>query len=151
LFRGASTLTLVALASWLLTAMLGANLLLRGKAYRLFLYAMSGRSQPGVRPPVIRATLMGLHFACAGAGLVLWIGYAMYDRRVLAYGALILLGVVALLGISVVDRWRDGNGRHVRPVEPRRGFPVWSATLHVMIATTTLVLVALITLFNLGE
>lgn len=149
--RDATSLTLVALAAWLLTAILGINLLRRGKAYRLFLFAMAARAPADPRRPVLRATLMGLHLVCALSGLVLWTAYAMFDRQAYGYGALIMLGTGALLGICVVDRWRNGYGRHARPVEPNQGFPVWSATLHVMVATTTLVLVALITLSQLGS
>jgi hypothetical protein len=150
MFRNASALTLVALAAWGTTAAFGGNLLLRGKAYRLFLYAVSARTLSEPRRPILRATLMGLHFLGAVSGLVLWIGYAVSDRRVLADGALVLLGVVALLGITVVDRWH-GSGRHARQEGDGRGFPVWSATVHVMAATTTIVLVALITLLHIGE
>jgi hypothetical protein len=119
-FREASPLTLVALASWVVTAALGGNLLLRGKAYLLLLFTVSdrpvsSRRPPMVQPPMVRAALMGLHLLLAVSGLIFWIGYSMFDRRVLAYGALTLLGAVALLGVGVVDRWRNGAGRHARP------------------------------------
>jgi hypothetical protein len=149
-FRDASPLTLVALASWVVTAALGANLLIRGKAYRLFVYAVAGRNLSSPRPPIMRAALMGLHFLLAVSGLILWIAYSMLDRHVFADGALILLAAVALLGITVVDRWHDGIGRHARRTGDRRGFPVWSATVHVMAATNTIVLVALVTLIHVG-
>ncbi|MGE5289529.1 MAG: hypothetical protein ACM3ML_20490 [Micromonosporaceae bacterium] len=149
MFPGASPLTLVALAAWAATAALGGNLLLRGKAYRLFLYAVSARTLSGPRPPIVRAALMGLHFLGAVSGLILWIGYCLSDRQALAEGALILLGGVALLGITVVDRWH-GSGRHARQQGDGHGFPVWSATIHVMAATTTIVLVALITMLHVG-
>ncbi len=149
-FRGASSLTLAALAAWVATAAFGGNLLLRGKAYRLFLYAVSARTLSEPRRPILRATLMGLHLLGAVSGLILWIGYALFDRRVLAVAALILLAVVALLGITVVDRWH-GSGRHARAQGDGHGFPVWSATVHVMAATTTIVLVVLVTLLHVGE
>ncbi len=148
MFQDASNLTLVALGTWLVTALLGVNLLLRGKAYRLFLYAATGRRPAGARPPVGRATLMGLHLVCATTGLAAWTAYAVSDRETFAYLALSLLTVVALLGLGVVDRWRNGYGRHVRPVGNR--FPAWSAAVHVVAAVTTVVLVALITLLNVG-
>ena len=151
MFHDASPLTLVALASWGATAALGGNLLLRGKAYRLFLVAIAGRAVASQRPPVLRAVLMGLHFLLAVSGLIFWVGYSMFDRRILAYGALTMLGAVVLLGVGVVDRWRNGSGRHARQEGDGRGFPVWSATVHVMAATTTIVLVALITVFQIGE
>ncbi len=94
---------------------------------------------------------MGVHVFCAVAGLLFWTGYAMSDRRVFGYAALSLLGVIALLGIGVADRWRVGYGRHARPAEAGRTFPAWSATLHVVIAITTVVLVAIITLLNVGD
>jgi len=149
-FREASPLTLVALTSWVATAAFGGNLLLRGRAYRLFLYATSDRTLSSQRPPTVRAALMGLHFLLAVSGLIFWIGYSMFDRTVLAYGALILLGAVALLGVGVIDRWRNGAGRHARPAGDGGRFPVWSATIHVMVATNTIVLVALITLLHVG-
>lgn len=149
-FHNASPLTLVALASWVVTAAFGANLLIRGKAYRLFVYAAANRHLSSQRPPILRAALMGLHFLLAVSGLILWVGYSMSDREVLADSALILLAAVALLGITVVDRWHNGTGRHTRLAGDRHGFPVWSATVHVMAATTTIVLVALITLVHLG-
>jgi hypothetical protein len=86
----------------------------------------------------------------AVSGLILWIAYSLSGRQVLADGALILLGAVAQLGISVVDRWH-GSGRHAPRQGDGRGFPVWSATVHVMAATTTAVLVALITLLHAGK
>lgn len=150
MFRDATSLTLVALATWLLTAILGLNLLRLGKAYQLFLFALAARGPADPRRPVLRATLMGLHLVCAVSGLVLWAAYMMVGRQAYGYGALTMLGAGALLGIFVVDRWRNGYGRHVRPVEPHRGFPILSATLHVMVATTTLVLVALITIAHRG-
>jgi hypothetical protein len=52
-----------------------------------------------------------LHWLGAVSGLILWTGYVLSDRRPLAQSALVLLGVVALLGITVVDRWH-GSGRH---------------------------------------
>lgn len=151
MFHGASPVALIALGSWVVTAALGANLLLRGQAYRLFRYAAAGSSPIGQQPPRVRATMMGLHFAGALSGLILWVCYLMFDRQVFAYGSLIALATVALLGLGVVDRWRNGNGRHARPVHPERSFPVWSATVHVMTATTTLVLVALIALLHIGS
>jgi hypothetical protein len=111
---------------------------------------MSARTPYMPRRPILRATLMGLHFLGAVSGLILWICYSLFDLQVLAVAALILLTVVALLGITVVDRWH-GVGRHARPQGDGHGFPVWSATVHVMAATTTIVLVALITLLHIGE
>jgi hypothetical protein len=150
MFSHASPLTLAALTAWVTTAAFGGNLLLRGKAYRLFLRAVSPRPFSGPRRPILRAALVGLHFLGAVSGLILWIGYSLSGRRVLADGALILLGAVALLGITVVDRWH-GSGRHAPRQGDGRGFPVWSATVHVMAATTTIVLAALITLLHVAK
>jgi hypothetical protein len=148
-FGDASPLTLAALAAWVATAAFGGNLLLRGKAYRLLLSAVAARTSSQPRRPILRATVMTLHWLGAVSGLILWTGYALSDRRPLAQSALILLGAVALLGFTVVDRWH-GSGRHAVQQGDGRGFPVWSATVHVMAATATLVLVALITLVHVG-
>jgi hypothetical protein len=107
----------------------------------------AGRRRAG-GPRVVRAALMALHLMCAAGGLLAWTAYAVSDRQPFADAALSLLAVVALLGISVVDRWRNGYGRHVRPVAHR--FPAWSAAIHVAVAATTVVLVALITLLDVG-
>jgi hypothetical protein len=147
-FHEASKVTMVALGTWFVTVLFGVNLLLRGKAYRLFLYAVTGRAPAGARAPIGRAALMGLHLVCATTGFAAWAAYAASDREGFAYLALSLLAVVALLGLGVVDRWRNGYGRHVRPVGHR--FPVWSAAVHVVVAAATVILVALITLLNVG-
>jgi hypothetical protein len=151
LFHGAGTVTLIALSTWVVTALFGANLLIQGKAYRLLVRAVSRRMPTGKRPPFARAIMMTLHLLCATAGLAAWTAYAMFHRNGYGYIALGLLLLVAVLGISIVDRWRNGYGRHARPIEHRRGFPVWSATLHVMMATTTLVLVVLVTVLRIGR
>ena len=123
MFGAASPLTLAALAAWVATAAFGGNLLLRGKAYRLLLSA-AARTSSQPRRPILRATLMALHWLGAVSGLILWTGYVLSDRRPLAQSALVLLGVVALLGITVVDRWH-GSGRHAVQQGDGRGFPVW--------------------------
>jgi hypothetical protein len=104
-FGDASPLTLAALAAWVATAALGGNLLLRGKAYRLLLSAVAARTSSEPRRPILQATLMTLHWLGAVSGLILWAGYALSDRRPLAQSALVLLGAVALLGFTVVDRF----------------------------------------------
>jgi len=97
----------------------GGNLLLRGKAYRLLLSA-AARTSSQPRRPILRATLMALHWLGAVSGLILWTGYVLSDRRPLAQSALVLLGVVALLGITVVGplAWlrpaRSAAGRRAR-------------------------------------
>ena len=149
MFGDASPLTLAALAAWVATAAFGGNLLLRGKAYRLLLSAVAARTSSQPRRPILRATVMTLHWLGAVSGLILWTGYALSDRRPFAQSALVLLGVVALLGFTVVDRWH-GSGRHAVQQGDGRGFPVWPATVHVMAATATLVLVALVTLVHAG-
>jgi hypothetical protein len=116
MFRHASPLTLAALTAWVTTAAFGGNLLLRGKAYRLFLHAVSPRTLTGPRRPILRAALMGLHFLGAVSGLILWIAYSLSGREVLADGALILLGAVALLGDQ-----RRGPLARLRPTCPAAG------------------------------
>jgi hypothetical protein len=90
-FGDASPLTLAALAAWVATAAFGANLLLRGKAYRLLLSAVAARTSSQPRRPILRATVMTLHWLDAVSGLILWTGYALSDRRPLAQSALICL------------------------------------------------------------
>ncbi|HEY7484304.1 MAG TPA: hypothetical protein VH912_07545 [Streptosporangiaceae bacterium] len=149
-------LTLAALVAWVVTALLGANLLVRGRAYRLWARLSHGHLQgqlPGhPRPPKTRAVLMVLHVMMAAGGLTLWLAYEILDLDLLIYVCAGLLVLVSLIGIFVVDRWRHVPGRHALPT-PRYapGFPIWSATVHVMAGTATIMLVVLTLLAHLQE
>lgn len=136
----------VALGTWLLTAAFGLNLAIRGGAIRLLTRAPWERGRRRRRPSGHRTLFVG-HVLFAVLGLGLWAWYTVADAHLAGWLAAVLLLVVAAHGLSLVERWTPGRGRHAtgRPVDhTRRGyFPVLPATGHAMIATATVVLVVL--------
>ena len=97
-----------------------------------------------IRPPLILG-----HFLLAATGLVIWIIYVATDSDVLAWIALALLAVVALLGFAMFAIWYQRRQRgavreavdHGTPAEQH--FPVAVVSLHGLLAVTTVVLVFL--------
>src|ERR671936_2950764 len=88
----------IALITWVLTA--GGGFVMLG----LWLKhgGMQQSEMPGdrIRPPRILS-----HFALAASGLVVWIIYLATDSEALAWVALAVLVVVALLGFSMLAIW----------------------------------------------
>jgi hypothetical protein len=143
-------LTVAALVTWTITAMLGTNLLVRGGAYRLWRALLPGRAPLyRRRPPAGRAILIALHIVLAICGLSLWVLYVFVDRDELIYIGIGLLLIVSVIGLSVVDRWRYAPGRHSHAAHANSQFPIWSATAHAMAGTATVVLVILTLLADL--
>jgi hypothetical protein len=138
-----------ALIAWVLTAgggfVLLATWLARG--------GMRQGREPGsrIRPPLILG-----HFALAATGLVIWIIYLASDSGVLAWIALAILGVVALLGWTMFAIWwqRRQRGAVREAVDPgtpaEQHFPVPIVALHGVLAVTTVVLVFL-TAIGVGD
>jgi len=136
-----------ALVSWVLTA--GGGFLLLGKW--LGHDGMRQRERGRIRPPLILG-----HFALAAGGLVLWIVYVATDSDVLAWIALALLLIVAVLGFTMFGVWakqrqspaaRAAAAAPGEPAEPaEQTFPVSIVALHGVLAVVTLVLVLLATL-----
>jgi hypothetical protein len=98
-----------------------------------------------IRPPLILS-----HFLLAAGGLVLWIVYVISDEDALAWIALAILGVVALLGFTMFAIWwrrRQARGAVREAVSPdtpaEQHFPVSIVGLHGLLAVTTVVLVFL--------
>lgn len=148
---------IAALVAWVLTAGGGFVLLAR------WIAAGGLRQQHGgaTRFP---AGLVFSHFVLAASGLVLWIIYLITDSDALAWIAVVLLVLVALLGFTMFARWlpsrrsattavgaggtvgRGGDAGPARastdePAERRLPVPVVAA--HGVFAVTTLVLVLL--------
>lgn len=128
-----------ALITWLLTAGGGFVLL------SIWLARGGMKSQPAgnrIKPPLIMS-----HFVLAATGLVLWIVYVVNDSSTLAWIALALLLVVALLGFTMFGIWlrrRQARARGAAPDTPaEQHFPVLIVGLHGLLAATTLVLVLL--------
>ena len=98
-----------------------------------------------IRPPLILS-----HFLLAATGLVIWIVYLFADKDALAWIALAVLGVVALLGFTMFAIWlrrRQARASVTETVTPdtpaEQHFPVSIVGLHGVLAATTLVLVLL--------
>lgn len=134
-----------ALVTWVLTA--GGGFVMLG----LWLKhgGMRQGDQPGAR---IRSARILSHFALAAIGLVLWIVYVASDSDGLAWAALALLAVVALIGFSMLAIWlrqpgrgRAGGGASDGDVPAERSFPTVIVAGHGLLAATTLVLVLLVT------
>jgi hypothetical protein len=96
------------------------------------------------------------HFLLAAAGLVVWIVYLAVDKSALAWIALGILGVVALLGFTMFALWMPQyqRKRGIRPavaggagdepaVAAETHFPVPIVVLHGLLGATTIVLVLL--------
>ena len=138
-----------ALITWVLTAgggfVLLATWLARGGVRQ-------GR-EPGTR---IRPALILSHFLLAATGLLSWIIYLVTDSDALAWIALVLLAIVAILGWTMFAIWyqRRQRGRVAEAVDPgtpaEQHFPVPIVALHGVLAVTTVVLVFL-TAIGVGE
>jgi len=144
-----------ALIAWIATAGGGFVLL----AIWLSRGGMRQASESGsrIRPPLILS-----HFLLAAIGLVIWIIYVATDSDALAWIALVLLAVVALLGFTMFAIWyqrrRRGPaaatgvtgspGSSDTPAEQH--FPVPIVGLHGLLAVTTVVLVFL-TAIGVGD
>jgi hypothetical protein len=98
-----------------------------------------------IRPPLILS-----HFLLAATGLVIWIIFLVADTDALAWIALAVLAVVALLGFTMFGIWtrqRQARARTTEPATagtpPEQHFPVPVVALHGLLAATTIVLVLL--------
>lgn len=92
----------------------------------------------------IRAIRLLPHLALAAVGLCLWVAYIAADRRTLAWIAVGLLVVVALLGVSMLTVSLRGRTNIVRTEAPAEAiFPLPLVALHGALGATTLVLGAL--------
>lgn len=125
---------------WLVTAMLGANLLLR-----------SGVLSGGPNGRLLRRRfLLLIHLGAAASGLVLWIWFFFAPTRTLGMVSVLLLLVAASHGLIMVLRWAPGFGQHAARVKPQRRsggyFPVHAAAIHAVSAGATLTLVVLVLL-----
>ncbi len=140
-----------ALAVWAMTAGFGLNLAIRGGAIRLL---MRSPFRVMRRQGWSHRTLFVGHVFFAVIGLSMWTVYTFLDRSWAGWLALGLLLLVAAHGLSLVERWTPGRGKHAtgRSVDhTRRGyFPVLAATGHVMAASATLILVVVTLVRSVG-
>lgn len=132
-----------ALIAWVVTA--GGGFVL------LAIWIMRGGVQQAretgdrIRPPLILS-----HFLLAAGGLVLWIVYLVADKDALAWIALGVLAIVALLGFMMFAIWirrrqapAAAEAATAGDAPAEQHFPVAIVTLHGLLAVVTVVLVLL--------
>lgn len=138
-----------ALIAWVITAGGGFVLL------SIWLKRGGMRQQPEggsrIRPPLILS-----HFLLAATGLVVWVIYLASDKDALAWIALAILAVVALLGWTMFAIWYRrrqaralGSEAATPGIPAEQHFPVAIVSLHGLLAVTTVVLV-LLTALDIG-
>jgi hypothetical protein len=135
---------IAALIAWIVTALGGFFLLATWIRH-------GGHRQPSSSrfPP---ALIFG-HFGLAALGLIVWIVYVVSDSDALAWIALIVLVIVALLGLTMFARWLPayrqrgtltGAAQTATASAPaERSFPVAVVVGHGALAVVTVVLVLL--------
>ncbi|MER0481049.1 hypothetical protein ABR737_22400 [Streptomyces sp. Edi2] len=140
-------MAIAALITWVITAL--------GGFYMLGTWlSRAGAKAGNSRLPV--PVVFG-HFALAAVGLVVWIGYVITDKDVLAWTAFGLLVPVALLGFTMLARWIPVyRARAAAPAAAEeqsgpaeRYFPVPVVAGHGLFAVVTVVLV-LLTALGIG-
>ncbi len=149
----------LALIAWFVTALGGLYML---AVWLIENDATDQRNSPSRLPlPVIAG-----HITLAVAGLVVWVGYLLLDRPVLAWTAFAILGGIALLGFTMFARWIPVYRRTGAVREPERvpvgagfapapaievidegpaegNFPLFIVIAHGTFAVSTVVLVLL--------
>jgi manganese efflux pump family protein len=140
----------VALISWIVTALAGATL------FSIWL-ARGGLRGQGAGASRFPPPLIFGHPILAAIGLIIWILYLASDTEALRWVAFAILLVVAALGFTMARLWRQeraarvaaaGADRTVLP--PEQHFPVPLIGLHGLLAITTVVLV-LLTVLGIGD
>jgi hypothetical protein len=159
----------IALIVWLVTAGGGLYLL----AIWLIEYDRDYQSAAATRLPI---PVISGHALLAISGLGVWGAYLIFDNIRLAWAAVIILGAVAILGLTMAVRWLGvyrtavtttagagigggvggsvGGGAVLAPapaVPPERNFPVVVVVAHGIFAVATLLLVLLTALGAWGS
>jgi|SRR5579859_145097 len=138
----------VALIAWFVTALWGLYML----AVWLIENDATGQGKSASRLPL---PVILSHVTLAVTGLVVWVAYLLLDRQTLAWAALGILVVIALLGLTMFARWipvyrMAGGGPAGAPdAGPQRempaegSFPVVVVFAHGTCAVSTVLLVLL--------
>ncbi|GAA4189704.1 hypothetical protein GCM10022252_26860 [Streptosporangium oxazolinicum] len=124
---------LVAIVTWLITAMVG--------IYLLYIWLSGG----GLRQQSTKVTrfptlLIFAHPVLAVSALICWVVYVLTLEPLFAWLSFGVLSASALLGFTMFTRWL-GGGRHARGAEQR--FPMVAVLLHGAVGVVTFVLVLL--------
>ena len=148
-----------ALITWFVTVFAGLYLL----AVWLIEYDVGA---PGGAVSRLPRTVISGHVLLAASGLVVWIGYLIVDRDMLAWIALATLVAVALLGFTMLGRWimvrraisatlrarpRDAFARTRAAMPAESHFPIPVVVAHGLLAVSTLTLVGLTCLGMVGS
>lgn len=143
----------IALITWFCTVLAG--------LYMLAVWLIENDASDGnAAASQLRAPVIFTHLLLAVAGLCVWVAYLILDRQVLAWGAVTILGLIALLGVAMFARWipasREPGGPGVpvataalpviQSAPPESSFPVVVVVGHGLLAMSTVVLVLLTTL-----
>jgi hypothetical protein len=137
-----------ALFAWLLTVAGGLILLM----IWIIEYDSDFQGSAATRLPV---PVISAHALLALAGLTVWLSYILIDNDQLAWVSVAILGVVAVLGVTMAARWVPVQRNFAKPgpslasrrtVPPERNFPVPVVIAHGLLGVTTIVLVLLTTL-----
>jgi hypothetical protein len=103
-----------------------------------------------LRPPLVLG-----HAGIAVAGLAVWVAYLVTDDHRLAWTALVLLVVIAVLGFTMLARWvQAGDHRRdasVGAARPESAFPLPVVAAHGVFAVATVLLVLLTVLGFAGS
>jgi manganese efflux pump family protein len=122
-----------ALLAWVATALGGSALFLQWLRHRGL------KQREGIRAPRLFS-----HAGLAVLGLAFWIGFIVSDERALAWVAVALLIVVAVLGVTMFAIWLRGHNERQHTVVPAEtSFPIPIVFGHGVLALTTLVLAVL--------
>ncbi|MFC6881935.1 MULTISPECIES: hypothetical protein [Actinomadura] len=125
----------VALAAWVLAALVGLYLLARWRA-------SGGLTSQATKVTRFPAALVVGHPLAAAAGLALWIAHLATGSAPYAWAAFAALMVVVFQGFLLFTRWLVGRGgRHARGAE--QAFPAAAVAAHGLVAAATVVLVLL--------
>lgn len=127
---------IAALIAWVVTALGGFVLLGR--------WLQAGGQKPGASR--LPAPVVFGHFLLAAAGLVIWIIYVASGSDALAWVAVALLVVIALLGFTLLARWLPTHQTVAATdaADAHLPFPFVVAHGIVAVATVVLVLIAAI-------
>ena len=137
-----------ALFAWLLTVAGGLILLM----IWIIEYDSDFQGTAATRLPV---PVISTHALMALSGLTVWLTYILIDSDELAWISVAILGVVAVLGVTMAARWVPVHRHFAKPgpslasrrtVPPERNFPVPVVIAHGLLGVTTIVLVVYSTL-----
>jgi preprotein translocase subunit SecG len=145
-------MSIAALITWLITAGFGSFMLARWIGH-------GGLRRAGGAATHFPPARVFSHFLLAAAGLIVWIVYLVTDMSILAWVAVAVLVLVALLGGLLVRQWA-ADGRAAMRADRRsdvaeldlaeQHIPRAPVVLHGIFAVSTLVLV-LLSALGIGE